>query len=65
MSIKCKVYGSYLYCFDKENEKTYVFPKQDVLLTNCPESVIKAFIKEDFDAEIIFKNNNLKEKAEE
>ena len=58
MSIKCKVYGSYLYCYDKITGAICVYPRQEKSSHECPESVIEAFLKEDFDAEIIFKEED-------
>jgi len=52
-TIKCKVYGSKLYCYDKENNAVYVYPRQRHELTECPECVISAFINDNYDAEII------------
>ena len=56
MSIKCKAYGSVLYCYDKNSGVVYMYPRQEKEFKQCPESVIKAFLDEDFDAEIIFTN---------
>jgi len=53
MSIKCKTFGSYLYCYDKENKDVYVFPKKKTVLSDCPDSVIEAFMNDEYDAEII------------
>ena len=53
MLIKCKTFGSYLYCYDKESKDVYVYPKKKTVLKDCPESVIEAFLNDDFDAEII------------
>ena len=55
MSIKCKLYNSRLYCYDKEKKKVKVFLEQNFDLDECPKSVIQSFMDEDFDAEIIFK----------
>lgn len=55
MLIKCKLYGNELYCYDKGI--AYTFLRQAKELKECPESVIKAFITEDFDAEIIIKDD--------
>jgi hypothetical protein len=54
MSIKCKIYGDVLYCYDKEKKAVYAYPKQIKEFKKCPESVIEAFINEKYDAEIIF-----------
>ena len=53
MSIKCKVYNSRLYCYDKEKKKVKVYLEQNFDLDECPKSVIQSFMDEDFDAEII------------
>lgn len=53
ISIKCKAFGSYLYCYDKEKKEAFFYPKKKTALNDCPESVIEAFLSEDFDAEII------------
>ena len=58
MLIKCKVFGSYLYCYDKDKNEVYVYPKKKTVIKKCPESVIEAFLKEDFNAEIIFKDHD-------
>jgi hypothetical protein len=55
MSIKCKVFGSYLYCYDKTKNEVNIYPKKKATLGDCPESVIEAFLNEEYDAEIIFK----------
>ena len=55
MSIKCKTFGSYLYCHGKNKKDVYVFPKKKMSLSDCPESVIEAFMNDDYDAEIIIK----------
>ena len=53
MSIKCKLYNSRLYCYDKEKKKVKVYLEQNFDLDECPKSVIQSFMDEDFDAEII------------
>ena len=59
MSIKCKIFGSYLYCYDKDTKEVYIFPKKKTVIKKCPESVIEAFLNDEYDAEIIFKNKGL------
>jgi len=58
MSIKCKIYNSRFYCYDKEKKKVKVYLEQNFDLDECPKSVIQSFMDEDFDAEIIFKDKN-------
>ena len=55
MSIKCKTIGSVLYCYDKEKKVVIMYPPQEKRLSKCPESVIQAIINDDYDAEIIIK----------
>jgi len=52
MLIKCKTFGSYLYCYDKEKNIVYAYPRQEISFNQCPEKVISAFINDDYDAEI-------------
>jgi len=59
MSIKCKVYGSKLYCYDKETKKVKVYLAQDFDIEECPRSVIQNFINDDYDAEIIFNDDEV------
>ena len=54
MSIKCKIFNSRLYCYDKNTKKVEVYLKQNFDLDECPKSVIQSFMDEEFDAEIIF-----------
>jgi len=54
MSIKCKVYGSKLYCYDKDTKKVKVYLAQDFDIDECPKSVIQNFMADEYDAEIIF-----------
>jgi len=53
MTIKCKTNGLSLYHYDKENDVVCIFTKQRISLKRCPESIVEAFIHEDYDAEII------------
>jgi len=53
MSIKCKVYNSRLYCYDKEKKKVRVYLEQNFDIEECPRSVIQSFMNEEYDAEII------------
>jgi len=55
MPIKCKVYNSRLYCYNKDKKQVKVYLEQNFDLDECPKSVIQSFMDEDFDAEIIFK----------
>ena len=62
MSIKCKTFGSYLYCYDKEKKEVYFYPKNKAVLKDCPESVIEAFLNDEYDAEIIIKEEKTQKK---
>jgi len=53
MSIKCKTFGSVLYCYDKTNGVVYAYPRQEREFGQCPESVIRAIVNDKYDAEII------------
>ena len=55
MLLKCKQYNSRLYCYDKNNKKVRVFLEQNFELDECPKSIIQSFMDDDYDAEIIFK----------
>lgn len=55
MSIKCKVYNSRLYCYDKEHKKVKVYLEQNFELDECPKSIIQSFMDEEYDAEIFIK----------
>jgi len=58
MYIRCKLYGSVLYCFDENKNEIYAYPRQKIHFNKCPKSVIFAFINNNYDAEIVFNEVN-------
>jgi len=49
------VFNSRLYCYNKEKKEVKVYLEQSFDIEECPRSIIQSFMNEEYDAEIIFK----------
>jgi hypothetical protein len=50
---RCVRFNRNLYCFNKGNDDVTVYREQTYKLNECPQEVISAFIKNEYDMNIV------------
>jgi hypothetical protein len=57
MSIKCKIFSGILYCYDKDKNVVYAYPRQIKELKNALKALLQRLLIKKYDAEIIIRES--------